>query len=162
MSYELYVIHSYSSYDCIFIVEIWCKYIVFGDSCISLVHHDFLHRYESCRVPLALTCRVETQIASCLCYIFLWTLSVRYPCAEKHFTKMHFRKQNWLVQHFRTASCTLRLHSAWHTFCECFLKPSRFHGSNVWGVKIAGGVAKQLTWCTWRRPVIMEKTCGTL
>lgn len=51
---------------------------------------------------------------------------------------------------------TLRLHSAWHTFCECFWNAAGFTAQTC-GVYIAGGVAKQLTWCTWRRPVIMKK-----
>ena len=75
---------------------------------------------------------------------------------------MHFQKQNCWFSISGQPSCRLFHTNTQTALCithvlRMLLKPSRFHGSNVWGVYIAGGVAKQLTWCTWRRPVTMEK-----
>ena len=64
------------------------------------------------------------------------------------------------VQHFRTASCrlfrqTVRLHGMTDVL-RMLLNPAGFTAQTR-GVYIAGGVAKQLTWCTWRRPVSLKK-----
>ena len=71
-----------------------------------------------------------------------------------------FSKTELVVQHFRTASCrlfrqTVRLHGMTDVL-RMLLNPAGFTAQTR-GVYIAGGVAKQLTWCTWRRPGSLKK-----